>query len=114
MNFGFHALLRRILLLITILVFVDVCIGVFFGPFLSWISLNPYSVALFSAVPIEYFSHKSFTRIASDLAFIEGAVTFFAGALMAFYRSGLSSTTKVLMTIGAAMIGLSVVFGVLG
>jgi len=97
----------------SLLVFVDVCIGVFFGLFLSWMPLNPYSMALFSAVPIGYFSHKSFTRIASDLAFLEGALMFFAGALMAFYRSSLSSTTKVLMIIGAAMIGLSVVFGVL-
>jgi len=97
----------------SILVFADVCIGVFFGLFLSWMPLNPYSIALFSAVPIGYFSHKSFTRIVSDLAFIEGAVIFFAGALMAFYRSRFSSPTKVSMIIGAAMIGLSVVFGLL-
>jgi len=108
-----HALLRRILLPLSILVFADVCIGAFFGLFLLWITLNPYSIALFSTVPIEYFSNKSFARIVSDLAFIEGAVIFFAGALMAFYRSSFSSTTKILMIIGAVMIGLSVVFGVL-
>jgi hypothetical protein len=95
------------------LLFVDLCIGVFFGLFLSWMPLNPYSIALFSAVPIGYFSHKSFSRIVSDIAFIEGAVIFFAGALMAFYRSSFSSMTKILMILGAAMIGLSVVFGVL-
>jgi hypothetical protein len=95
------------------LLFVDLCIGVFFGLFLSWMPLNPYSIALFSAVPIGYFSDKSFSRIVSDLAFIEGAMIFFAGALMAFYRSSFSSMTKILMIIGTAMIGLSVVFGVL-
>ena len=113
MYFGLHALLRRIFLLMSILVLADLCIGVFFGLFLSWMTLNPYSIALFSAVEIGYFSHKSFTRIASDLAFFEGAVIFFAGALMAFYRSRFSSTTNILMIIGAAMIGLSVVFGIL-
>ena len=106
-------LLRRILLLVSILAFVDLCIGVFFGLFVSWMTLNPYSIGLFSAVQIGYFSNKSFTRIASDLAFIEGAMIFFAGALMAFYRSSLSSVIKALMIIGAAMIGLSVVFGIL-
>jgi hypothetical protein len=113
LNFGLNALLRRILLLISILAVVDLCIGIFFGLFVSWMPLNPYSIGLFSVVPIGYFSNKSFTRIASDLAFFEGAAIFFAGALLAFYRSSLSSTTKILMIIGAAMIGLSIFFGVL-
>jgi CHASE2 domain-containing sensor protein len=63
--------------------------------------------------PVGYFSQKTITRIASDLAFVEGAVIFFAGALIAFYRLSISSPVKILMTIGAAMIGLSVVFGML-
>lgn len=113
MNFDLDTLFGRISLVMSILSIADLSIGVFFGLFLSWMPLNPYSIALFSAWPIGYFSHKSFTRIASDLAFIEGAVIFFAGALMAFYRSSFSSTTKALMIIGAAMIGLSVVFGIL-
>jgi len=74
--------------------------------------LDAYTIAPLSAIPIEYFSHKSSMRIASDLAFIEGAAIFFVGAIMAFYRSTLSSTAKALMIIGIATIGLSVLFGI--
>jgi len=81
----------------TILSIIDVSIGVFFGLFL----------------PIGYFSKKSITRIASDLAFVEGAVIFFIGAFIAFLRSTLSSSAKALIIIGAATIGLSIAFGML-
>jgi len=87
----------RVFLVMSVLSIANVVIGVFFGLFF----------------PLGYFSQKSITRIASDLAFFEGAVIFFAGALMAFFHSSLSSTVKALMIIGAAMIGLSVVFGML-
>jgi hypothetical protein len=96
-----------------ILSIADFSIGVFFGLLLPWMPLDTYSIALLSAIPIEYFSHKSSMRIASDLAFIEGAAIFFVGAVMAFYRSSFSSTVKALMIVGIAMIGLSVMFGIL-
>ena len=64
--------------------------------------------------PIGYFADKSVSRIASDLAFVEGAVIFFAGALTAFFRQTFSPTVKAVMVLGAAMVGLSVVFGLLG
>jgi len=96
----------------SILSIADFSIGVLFGLLLPQMPLRPYSIALFSAIPIEYFSEKSFTRIASDLAFVEGAVIFFVGALVAFFRSSFSSTPKKFMIVGAAMIGLSVVFGI--
>ena len=98
----------------SILSLADFLIGVFFGLFLPWLPLNPYSIALLSTISIDYFSHKSSLRIASDLAFIEGATVFFVGALMAFYRSSFSLNVKALIIIGIAMIGLSVVFGILG
>jgi len=88
--------LRRIILAVTLLSLADVTSGVFFGLFF----------------PMGYFSDKSITRIASDLAFVEGAATFFAGALFAFFYSNISSRVVVLMVTGAAMMGLSVLFGV--
>jgi hypothetical protein len=113
LNLDLHTVFGRILLVMSVLSITDFSIGVFFGLILPWMPLRPYSIALFSAIPIGYFSQKSFTRIASDLAFIEGAVIFFVGAIMAFFRSSFSSAVKVLMIVGAAMIGLSVVFGIL-
>jgi len=84
-------------LILTVLSISDVVIGAFFMLFF----------------PIGYFSGKPIVRIASDLAFLEGAVIFFAGALMAFIRSTFPSKVKVLIIVGAAMMGLSVVFGML-
>ena len=81
----------------SVLSVADMLIGVFLGMFL----------------PIGYFAQKSVMRIASDLSFVEGAVIFLAGALLAFFRSTLTSPVKVLIIAGAAMIGLSVVFGML-
>lgn len=81
----------------TVLSMADVSLGVFFGLFF----------------PIGYFSGKTIARIASDLAFLEGTVIFFLGSLLAFFHSGLSSRMIILMIVGAAMIGLSVVFGLL-
>jgi hypothetical protein len=62
--------------------------------------------------PVGYFSGKSIIRIASDLAFVEGAAIFFAGALLGFFHSQISFRAIALMVIGAAMFGLSVLFGV--
>jgi hypothetical protein len=97
LNLGLHTLFGRLFLAMSILSIADVFLGVLFAQFF----------------PVGYFSQKSITRIASDLAFVEGAVFFFVGALVAFFRSRLSSALKALMIIGVAMIGLSVVFGML-
>ena len=97
MNLGLHTSFGRLVLVVSVLSIADVSVSAFFG-------------LLF---PIGYFSQKSIARIASDLAFVEGAVFFFAGALLAFFRSSFSSPAKSLMIIGGAMIGLSVVFGLL-
>jgi endonuclease V-like protein UPF0215 family len=91
-----YTFLRTVLLPTAVLLAADVVAGVFFGLFFQE----------------GYFSGKSITRIVSDLAFVEGAVVFFAGALLAFFHSSLSLRVKALMVLGAAMVGLSVVFGV--
>jgi CHASE2 domain-containing sensor protein len=83
--------------LISVLSIADVLIGVFFDLFF----------------PVGYFAQKSVARIASDLSFFEGAVIFFAGAIMAFLHAHVSSTAKVLLITGATMIGLAVCFGIL-
>lgn len=85
----------RVLLAMAVLSIADVVVGVLFGLFF----------------PIGYFSGKSIARIVSDLAFVEGAVIFFAATLLAFLYSSLSLRVIALMVIGAAMVGLSVVFG---
>jgi hypothetical protein len=97
LNLDLPALFGRILLVTAVLSISDVSIG----------------ILAYAGFPVGYFSQKSIARIASDLAFVEGAVIFFVGALMAFFRSSFSSNVKVLMIVGAAMIGLSVVFGIL-
>jgi len=97
LNLGLHTLFVRLILVLSVLSIADLSVG-----FIA-----------FARFPVGYFSQKSMARIASDLAFVEGAVIFFAGALLAFFRSTLSSSVKALMIIGAAMIGLSVVFGIL-
>ena len=96
MNLGRYTFLRVAFLVLAVLSIVDVVAGVLFGLFL----------------PVGYFSGKSIIRIVSDIAFVEGALIFFAGALLAFFYSNLSWHVKVLMVVGAAMMGLSVVFGV--
>jgi hypothetical protein len=97
LNLSAHTLLGRFFLATSILSIADVFLGFLFAEFF----------------PFGYFSQKSITRIASDLAFVEGAVIFFVGALIAFFRSKITSTLKAMMIIGAAMVGLSVVFGIL-
>ena len=87
--------IERVLLALAILSAANVVIGIFFGLFF----------------PVGYFSGKSVPRIISDLAFIEGATFFFAGALSAFYGSSVSLRAKTLMVIGASMFGISVGFG---
>jgi hypothetical protein len=84
-------------LFISVLSIADVVTGVLFGLFFS----------------VGYFAEKSVTRIASDLSFVEGAVIFFVGAIMAFFHANISSNAKALMIIGAAMMGLAVYFGML-
>lgn len=97
LDLGWHTFLGVALLVMTVLCVADVIIGAFFMLFF----------------PIGYFSGKSMVRIASDLAFLEGAVIFFLGALMAFVRSIISSKVKALVVVGAAMVGFSVIFGML-
>ena len=87
--------IERVLLALTILSAANVAISIFFGLFF----------------PVGYFSDKSVPRIISDLAFVEGATFFFAGALSAFYGSHVSLRAKALMVIGACMFGISVGFG---
>jgi hypothetical protein len=81
---------------LTVLSIVDLIAGVF-------------SMLFF---PIGYFAGKSAVRIASDLAFIEGALIFFVGALMAFVYSEQTSRMKALIIIGGALIVVSILFGV--
>jgi hypothetical protein len=90
-----HTFIGNIAVSLTVLSIVDLVAGVF-------------SVLFF---PIGYFAGKSVTRIASDLAFVEGALLFFVGALMAFIHSHRTSRMKALMIVGAAMFMVSVVFG---
>ncbi len=90
-----HLFIRNIALPLAVLSIVDLIAGVF-------------SVLFF---PIGYFAGKPVTRIASDLAFVEGALIFFVGALMAFFHSDQTSRMKALMIVGVAMIVVSVVFG---
>jgi len=83
-------------LTLIILFSIDVALGVSSGLFQN----------------IEFFSEKSSVRIVSDLAFVEGAIVFFVGGLVALVHSNLSLREIALMIIGAAMIGISVVFGI--
>lgn len=96
MNSGRFTFLRAAFLVLAVLTIADIIAGVLFELFL----------------PVGYFSGKSILRIVSDIAFVEGAFIFFAGALLAFFHSDLSWRVKVLMVVGAAMMGLSVAFGV--
>ena len=91
-----HTFIKNIALSLAVLSIVDLVAGVF-------------SVLFF---PIGYFAGKSSTRIASDLAFVEGALIFFAGALIAFIHSHWTSRMRALMIVGAAMIIVSIVFGI--
>ncbi len=78
------------------------------------LSISDVLLGLFGVyVSVGYFSGKTITRIASDLAFLEGAVVFCAGSVMAFYRSRLSSRYLIPMIVGVSMIAISVVFGLL-
>jgi len=86
---------ERVLLVLAILSAANLAIGISFGLFF----------------PVGYFSDKSVPRIISDLAFVEGATLFLAGALMAFYGPSVSLRAKLLMVIGASMFGISVGFG---
>lgn len=88
-------LVERVLLALAILSAANVVIGISFGLFF----------------PKGYFSEKSVPRIISDLAFLEGATLFFAGALIAYSHSPVSLRAKALMLIGASMFGISVGFG---
>ena len=86
------------MLLIEALTLADLVISVSFGLYF----------------PEGYFSDKTIFRIASDVAFLEGAVVFCVGALHAFLRSSIAPISVILMLTGGAMFGLSVVFGALG
>lgn len=81
----------------AVLSIVDVVVGVFFWVFF----------------PTGYFSGKLIPRIVSDLTFVEGAAIFFVGGLLAFFHSNLSPRARALLVVGASMVGLSVLFGVL-
>ena len=87
---------KRIFLVLAVLSIVDVFVGVSSGFFHN----------------VEFFSEKSSARIVSDLAFIEGAFVFIIRALFALVYSSFKLREIALMIIGAAMIGMSVVFGI--
>lgn len=86
------------MLLLEVLTLADLVVSVSFGLYF----------------PVGYFSGKTIFRIASDIMFLEGAVVFCVGALLAFLRSNISSISIIFMVTGGAMFGLSVVFGALG
>jgi len=62
--------------------------------------------------PFGFFAHKPIMSVVSDLAFVEGAAIFFVGALLAFVSSHLSRRISTLIMVGAAMIGISIIFGI--
>lgn len=64
--------------------------------------------------PVGFFANKTMPRIASDLAFLEGATIFLSGAVLAFMNNKLSLNAKTLMIVGPAMIGVSLLLGALG
>lgn len=97
MHLDRHTLLRRVILAMGVLLIADAVASAFIELFF----------------PTGYFSGKSIPRIVSDLAFVEGAAIFFVGGLLAFFHSNLSPRAITLLIVGASMVGLSVLFGVL-
>jgi hypothetical protein len=88
--------LKRVFLVVGVLSLVNFFLGGVFSFFVNF----------------GYFYSKSWLRIASDLAFVEGAVIFFVGAVLAFFFADLSFRNVFLMVVGAVMFGLSVLFGI--
>ena len=97
MHLDRHTLLRRVVLATGVLLIADVVASAIIVLFFS----------------TGYFSGKSIPRNVSDLAFVEGAAIFFVGGLLAFFHSNLSPRAIALLVVGAIMVGLSVLFGVL-
>jgi hypothetical protein len=91
-------ILKRLLLTSAILLVVDISIGALSGLFHN----------------VKFFSQKSGARVASDLAFLEGAVILFVGAVAAFFSSKPGLREMALIIIGVVMFGMSVVFGMFG
>jgi len=89
---------KRVLLISVILLVIDVFIGVLSSLFHD----------------VGFFSQKSSARVASDLAFLEGAVILLVGAVAAFFSFKPSLREMALMLIGVVMIVISVVFGMFG
>jgi hypothetical protein len=90
---------RKVLLALTALSAVDALAGALAG--LGWLR------------NIWFFADKSGWRVASDLAFIEGAVLFSAGSFIAFFSMNFNKREKTLIAVGAALIGLSIALGML-
>jgi hypothetical protein len=88
------AILKKVFSSLAILLIVDFAAGM--------------SVPLFHGIGV--FLEKTGVEVASDFAFVEGAAILFAGSLMAFFSQGFRVREKILMIIGAAMIGISVAF----
>lgn len=89
------ALVKTVLVALGILSAVDAAIGALFILFF----------------PVGFFADKTFIRVISDLAFVEGAGIFLVGALFAFLSSNITKRIVALMIVGVSMIGISVVLG---
>jgi hypothetical protein len=86
---------KKVVIVISVLSIFDVVMG-FSSPLLSF---------------LEYFSGKSVFRVASDLAFLEGAVIFGVGSFLAFFSSEFGLREALPLLVGALMIGVALVFG---
>lgn len=91
-----NVVLKKILLTLAVLSIADLGIGM--------------SAGLFHG--IGFFPEKSECRLASDLAFVEGATILFIGSIMAFHSRNVKLREIAVTTVGAIMIGLAVVFGI--
>jgi hypothetical protein len=90
--------LKKIILVSAALLILDISMGALAG--LGWLN------------NVWYFADKSSFRVASDLAFIEGAVVFSAGSFIAFFSLHLNIREKSLIAVGAVLVGISLALGV--
>lgn len=101
-HFKLSPITKKIVLIVSLLLIIDVLLVVFGGPFLS--------------ERIWFFSGKSATHMLSDLLFLEGGVIFAAGVflfLVAEFRPRQHSKGILLTIAGASLIGLSIALGAL-
>jgi hypothetical protein len=91
-----YAIIQKILLTIAVLTAADFATG--------WLS------DLLKGASFPY--GRSSLALASDLAFAEGAFIFLVGSILALISSGFKLREKALISIGACMFGISMVFGI--